>query len=199
MRLSAELFDSALREPLSEFFRRALHRDADQRYDSVGAMREAWQRVFATVDEERPATTSYSDSDDLAEQRDEIAERATGDTALAASGLSMRAVAVAERLDAATVGDLVVIPTRTLWRARGLPRTTRSELVARAAQWRRALANSTPARDEVPAAADAELLTLDQLTARLIPKPSRRDSTGPALTRRTLGLPDEEGNLPEQR
>lgn len=197
--LSAELFDSALREPLSAFFRRALHRDADQRYDSVGAMREAWQRVFATVDEERPATTSYSDSDDLAEQRDEIAERATADTALAASGLSMRAVAVAERLGAATVGDLVEIPTRTLWRARGLPRTTRSELVTRAAQWRRALANAAPVRDDVAPAADAELLTLDQLTARLIPKPARRDSTGPALTRRTLGLPDDEGRLPEQR
>jgi len=198
--LSAELFDAGLREPLTEFFQRALHRDAEQRYDSMGSMREAWQRVFTTIDEERPATTSYSDSEDLAEQRDEIAERAGADTALAASGLSMRAVAVAERLGASTVGDLVEIPTRALWRARGLPRTTRTELVARASQWRRAVANAGPtSADSQPTGVDAGLLTLDKLAARLMPEPSRRDATRPELIRQMLGLPDAQGALPPAR
>ena len=197
--LSAELFDAGLREPLTAFFQRALHRDAEQRYDSVGAMREAWQRVFTAVDEERPATTSYSDSEDLAGQRDEIAERARADTALAASGLSMRAVAVAERLGAGTVGDLLEIPTRALWRARGLPRATRTELVSRAGQWRRSVADTPPAPAESLLSADPTLLTLDRLAARLIPEPTRRDSSGPDLTRRMLGLPDAQGALPAVR
>ncbi len=108
----------------------------------------------------------------------------------------MRAVAVAERLGASTVGDLVEIPTRALWRARGLPRATRTELVSRAGQWRRSVADTPPA-DTPPL--DAALLTLDRLAARLIPEPTRRDSTGPALTRRMLGLPDEQRTLPAVR
>ena len=160
--LSAELFDAALREPLTGFFRRALHPDAEQRFPSVGAMREAWQKVFAAADDELPATSTFSDSEDRSEQRDEVAQRAGADTALDASGLSMRAVAVAHRLGANTVGDLIAIPTRRLWQARGLPKTTRTELVTRAGQWRRALAGTTPTRDDAAQEdSSVPVLTLD--------------------------------------
>ncbi len=107
--VSAELFDPAVREPLTAFFRQALHRDAEQRFPSVGAMRQAWRQVFVAVDEEPPATSSFSQSDDPQELRDEAAERASADTALDASGLTLRAVALAQRLGANTVGELIKI------------------------------------------------------------------------------------------
>ncbi|MGH3910031.1 MAG: BREX system serine/threonine kinase PglW, partial [Pseudonocardiaceae bacterium] len=198
--LSSELFDSALREPLIAFFRRALHPDAEQRFLSVGAMREAWRQVFAAADAELPATSTYSDSEDRQEQRDELAERATPDTALDASGLTMRAVAVAQRLGASTVGDLIDIPTRRLWQARGLPKTTRTELVARAGQWRRKLAGTTPTRTELTQEERAgSAPSLDAVVGRLIPAATRRNETQPELTRMLLGLPDEHGALPSTR
>lgn len=52
--LAAGLFDAALREPLTSFFLRALHPDADQRYSTADTMRQAWQHVFTTAGE--PAT-----------------------------------------------------------------------------------------------------------------------------------------------
>lgn len=198
--LSSELFDAALREPLAAFFRRALHPDAEQRFLSAGAMRQAWRQVFAAADDELPAASTFSGSEDRQEQRDELAERATADTALDASGLSMRAVAVAQRLGASTVGDLIDIRTRELWQARGLPKATRTELVTRASQWRRTLATTTPTREDAPGEQQAgSAPSLDAVVARLIPAATRRGATQPQLTRSLLGLPDEQGTLPPTR
>ena len=41
LRLSTELFDGALSEGLEAFFQRALHRDVEERYDSLRQMQEA--------------------------------------------------------------------------------------------------------------------------------------------------------------
>jgi hypothetical protein len=199
--LSAELFDAALREPLTAFFRKALHRDADQRFPTAGAMRQAWKRVFTAVDEARPATTTYSESDDPQELRDEAAAAATPDTALDAAGLTLRAVAVAQRLNANTVGELLAIPTRELWQARGLSKRTRSELLSRTSQWRRAFAVTSPVPkpEDVAPTGDGVPPSLDQVAPRLIPVPGKRGVDQADLTRRLLGLPNAEGELPTTR
>ena len=191
--LSAELFDAAVRDPLTAFFRTAFQRDADQRFTTAGAMREAWRRVFSTLDQARPAITSYTETDDLLEQRDEAAAVATSETALDAAGLSLRAVAVAQRLGANTVGELLDVPTRELWRARGLSKLTRTELVSRTSQWRRAFAAPVPdgAAAATPTGERGVPPSLDQLVPRLIPPPGRTRGVDQAdLTRRALGLPD---------
>lgn len=197
--ISSELFETGLRDPLTVFFRRALHRDAERRYPSAGAMRHAWKQVFTAMDEQGPARTSHSMSDDPAEQRDEAAEAATASTALDAAGLSLRAVAVAQRLGASTVGDLVQISTRDLWRARGLSRTTRLELVNRASSWRRSFAESDPDQSSVPDSPDGSLPSLDAITARLIPPPTKKGVDLVALTKLLLGLPGDDGTLPGTR
>lgn len=199
--LSAELFDAAVRDPLTAFFRKALHRDADQRFPTAGAMRQAWGRIFTALDEARPATTSYTDTDDPQEQRDEAAAVATPDTALDAAGLSLRAVAVAQRLGANTVGELLNVPTRELWRARGLSKITRTELVSRTSQWRRAFAAPVPDNNEVVGSTGDGGVppSLDQIASRLIPSPTKRGVDQADLTRRALGLPDAEGVLPVTR
>ncbi|WP_219414066.1 BREX system serine/threonine kinase PglW [Pseudonocardia nigra] len=198
--LSAELFDAALREPLTAFFRKALHRDADQRFPTPAAMRQAWGRVFTTVDEARPATTSFTPTDDPQELRDEAAEAATPETALDAAGLSLRAVAAAQRLGANTVGELLDVPTRELWKARGLSKLTRTELVSRTSQWRRAFAAPVPGPDRgAPADDRGAPPSLDQIAPRLIPLPGKRGVDQADLTRRLLGLPSDQGELPGTR
>ena len=199
--LSSELFDAAVRDPLTAFFRKALHRDADQRYTTPGAMRQAWQRIFTAVDAERPATTSYGQTEDPQEQRDEAADAATLDTALDAAGLSLRAVAVAQRLGASTVGQLLDVPTRELWRARGLSKLTRTELVSRSSQWRRSLASPVPDARETrdPDDGPGAPLSLDRIAARLIPSAKKRGVNQAELTRWLLGLPGDAGELPVVR
>ncbi|MGQ0480074.1 MAG: BREX system serine/threonine kinase PglW [Pseudonocardia sp.] len=199
--IASDLFDSGLREPLTRFFRAALHRDVDQRFPTAGAMRQAWGKLFQAVDAETPARTSYFASEDPQEQRDAAAQAATATTALDAAGLSLRAVAVAQRLGADTVGELVQIPTRTLWRARGLSRTTRMELVNRASTWRRKLplAQGTPASEPVVSNLAPAPTGLDTLAVHLLPATSTRGADQRAITQALLGLPDERGTLPPSR
>ncbi|GEL17300.1 BREX system serine/threonine kinase PglW [Pseudonocardia asaccharolytica] len=199
--ISSELFEAGLREPLTAFFRRALDRDADERYPTAGAMRQAWNRVFTAMDEQAPARTSHSSTEDPKEMREEAASAATADTALDAAGLSLRAVAVAQRLGASTVGELMQISTRDLWRARGLARSTRLELVNRTTWWRRNLLTAAPGpvRAPVPDTGDGLPPTLDAIVAGLLPAPTKRGADQRELTRLLLGLPGDDGTLPAVR
>lgn len=195
--LSSELFAPPLRDQLVEFFTAALHRDADRRHKSVSEMRAAWRRIFTTIDKAGPATNSRSDSEDPVELRDEAAGNAKLDTALDAAGLSPRAVAVAQRLGAQTVGDLIDLPYRTLWNARGLSKRTRQELVNRHTQWRRTLLGG--ATEDGPTTGDALVAPLDRIVPSLVPAPRRREDSQVAITRLLLGLPDDTGVVPGPR
>lgn len=199
--ISSELFEAGLREPLTAFFRKALDRDADRRFPTAGAMRQAWNQVFATMDANRPARTTNSTTDDPQELRDEAAEAATVETALDAAGLSLRAVAVAQRLGASTVGELMAVPTRELWRARGLSRSTRLELVNRTSRWRRRLADAAPGASPEPTPANGTSTPggLDAVALRLLPGPTKKGADQVALTRILLGLPGADAVLPPTR
>ncbi|GAA4535324.1 BREX system serine/threonine kinase PglW [Pseudonocardia xishanensis] len=195
--ISSEIFAASLRESLTTFFRRALHRDADKRFGSAVAMRKAWSALFTAMDEESPARTSHTETDDPQERLDEAAADATANTALDAAGLSQRAVTVAQRLGADTVGELVAVPTRMLWKARGLSRATRLELVNRASYWRKRL---PVAADEPGDAAESRGAGLDGIATRLLPPAGGRGKVTPRETARMLlGLPDGNGELPESR
>lgn len=198
--IASDLFDTALREPLATFFAKALHRDADQRYPTAGAMRQAWNRVFAVADRQAPARTTLTPTDDPQELRDEAAAAAKASTPLVSAGLTSRAVAVAQRLGADTVGELVEIPTRMLWRARGLSKATRLELVNRASTWRRTLpfAAAGPPKDKGQTS-DGLPQGLDTLAARLLPEANRKGADQRAIARSLLGLPDERNALPPTR
>ncbi|MFJ8967054.1 BREX system serine/threonine kinase PglW [Lentzea sp. NPDC102401] len=199
--LSSELFEAPLREPLRTFFGRALHRDAEQRFGSALEMREAWQRVFTALDETGPAAVSSSGSDNPVELRQEAADRATLDAALDAAGLTLRAVAVAHRLGANTVGDLLDLRLNEVRKARGLSRKTRDELIDRITQWRaRLLADPSAIRTaRLPADVDGTRLPLDAIVAGLVPTSKRRNDSQTTISRLLLGLPDEGGALPELR
>ncbi|MEU2602846.1 hypothetical protein ABZ669_38290 [Streptomyces hirsutus] len=194
--MSAELFPQALSEGLKGFFERALHRDVEQRYDSLRQVQEAWRQVFRRVDAAPPATTPATvgiGAEDLEDAREQAAEAAGLRTPLAAAGLSPRAVSVAEGLKAHTVEQLLDIPPHYISRARGAGNAIRKELNRRHRQWTQALRQRPAAKkpaEILPDAQEEVLESVDTLAARLTPPAGkRRTRPRPDVVRATLQLP----------
>ncbi|MEU2053415.1 BREX system serine/threonine kinase PglW [Streptomyces bungoensis] len=195
--VSAELFPQALSEGLKAFFERALHRDVEQRYDSLRQLQEAWRQVFRKADAARPATTPATvglSADDLEDAREQAAAAAGLRTPLAAAGLSPRAVSVAEGLKAHTVEELLDIPPHYISRARGAGNAIRKELNRRHRQWTQALRRKAAVKKSVaplePDAPEEVLESIDTLAARLTPpEGKRRTRPRSDVVRATLQLP----------
>ena len=224
--LAVEAFDPAIRSALVGFFHKALHRDASQRHASLKEMRDAWQQVFRQSDLTAPVGSEHPDAEAevTAAERDRAAARATRTTVLEASGLTPRAVSAAHRLDATTVGDLLALGSKQLLTLPGLGAKTRGELQQRLREWRARLGEQEPsplsrreravAKAEIAAesaraeaepghdgrsAADLARIGLDAVAAFLVPPPhpSGRNRNHVEAVRLLLGLPDEEGHLPD--
>ncbi|MDX3579767.1 BREX system serine/threonine kinase PglW [Streptomyces sp. FL07-04A] len=194
--VAGELFDQTLSGGLTEFFERALHRDVDQRYDSLRDMQEAWRRVFRKADSSPPATTPATvgmTAEDIEDAREQAAAAAGLKTPLDAAGLSPRAVSVAAALGASTVEALLDIPPHTISRARGAGNVIRKELNRRHRQWTHALRKRPASRGPVVVPADAPpeaLEPVETLAARLTPpEGKRRTKPRPDVVRTTLQLP----------
>ncbi|MFD5110143.1 BREX system serine/threonine kinase PglW [Streptomyces cinereoruber] len=205
--VASELFDPALSEGLTRFFERALHRDVEQRYDSLREVQEAWRRLFRKADEAPPATTPATvgmSAEDIEDAREQAAAAAEPGTLLEAAGLSPRAVSVAAALGASTVGALLDIPPHTISRARGAGNLIRKELNRRHRQWTQAFRKRPTPRPAaiVPADAPEEALeSVETLAARLAPAGGgRRVKPRPDVVRATLQLPGGEaaGSWPTQ-
>ncbi len=193
--VARELFDPALSEGLTRFFERALHRDAQQRYDSLRQLKEAWRQVFHAADSARPATTPATvglTAEDIEEAREQAAAAATLATPLGAAGLSPRAVSVAAGLGASTVGALLDVPPHTISRARGAGNVIRKELNRRHRQWSHELRKRQAAHPSAALSADAPeegLESIETLAARLDPaEGNRRSKPRPDIVRTTLQL-----------
>ncbi|WP_258382419.1 BREX system serine/threonine kinase PglW [Streptomyces sp. NTH33] len=196
LHVAAELFPQALSEGLKGFFERALHRDVEQRFDTLRQMQEAWRQVFRTADAARPATTPATvgiSPDDLEDAREQAAAAAGLRTPLAAAGLSPRAVSVAEGLKAHTVEQLLDIPPHHISRARGAGNAIRKELNRRHRQWTQTLRRRPAPKKPValePDAPQEALESVDTLAARLAPPPGKRRTRPRSdVVRATLQLP----------
>ncbi|MBO0510537.1 BREX system serine/threonine kinase PglW [Streptomyces beijiangensis] len=207
--VARELFESALSEGLTEFFERSLHRDVEQRYDSLRQIQEAWRQVFRKADATRPATTPAtvdSQAEDVQDARDQAAAAAGLETSLEAAGLSPRAVSVAAGLGAVTVGALLDIPPHTISRARGSGNVIRKELNRRHRQWTQELRRRPAPKQPLPAPATGpqglveealsgalagppELVSVSILADRLTPVQNNQRSRRPDVVLATLGLP----------
>ncbi|WP_234018840.1 MULTISPECIES: BREX system serine/threonine kinase PglW [unclassified Streptomyces] len=172
--VARELFETALADGLAAFFERALHRDVEQRYDSLGQMQEAWRQVFRRADSKRPPTTPATvdaQAADVEDAREQAAAAADLTTPLNAAGLSPRAVSVAAGLGAETVGQLLDVPPHTISRARGAGNVIRKELNRRHRQWTQDLRKRAARKQPAQVAADAPVQTLESvetLAARLV-------------------------------
>ena len=178
------MFDPAVADQLTAFFRTALARKARQRHDTAAEMLAAWRAVFEPV----PRTVP----DDAAER----VATAEPSTPLTLAGLSARALSALEPYRVATVADLVAMDPVRLNRLSGVAEATRREIKARARQWRekfghavigrgpeRRVTGEAGAQGLADPAAAAELLVAHAGTARA---QSRR-----ALARLLLGLDDD--------
>ncbi|MEC4014955.1 BREX system serine/threonine kinase PglW [Streptomyces sp. H27-D2] len=208
--VATELFEPALRDGLTAFFRRALHRDTEHRFDTLRQMQDAWREVFRSADSEKPTTTpaTVGAADGTAEEvRDAHAAAAGMETLLEAAGLSWRAVSVANGLGATTVGELLDVQPYAISKARGAGALVRRELNRRRKQWAAALRGNAvgeppaPQPAAAPAGPDAAeartlaVLSIDEMAARLTPVQGRKGSYRSDAVRLTLGLPPADGGL----
>lgn len=195
--VARELFDPALADGLAAFFERALHRDVEQRYDSLDRMQDAWREVFRRADSKRPPTTPATvdtQAVDVEDAREQAADAADLTTPLDAAGLSPRAVSVAAGLGAETVGQLLDIPPHTISRARGAGNVIRKELNRRHRQWTLDLRKRSARKKPASVAADAPVDVLESvegLAARLTAPPG--GSLAHATVLAWLGLPGTDG------
>lgn len=176
-RLDPELFDPAVRDGLTAFFERALHRDADKRFGGMEEMRQAWRNVFAAA--ARPTTTTDEDRAADAETLDRLADAADEHTSVVDLGLSGAASSALERIGIGTARQLLDHPTGELATLPGVGLRTKREILDAVARLRARF--DTEITD--PAA------SIDRLAAALVPKPTtaQAKADAPALTT-LLGL-----------
>ncbi|MHA4818941.1 BREX system serine/threonine kinase PglW [Streptomyces aculeolatus] len=192
--IAADAFDPAVRNGLSTFFRRALHRDARERFSDLKPMRDAWKKIFLAMDEAVPssrpsrhktASATGPGAIDEAEtltaqqQRDKRAAAAQRTDAISAVGFSPAAESFVHGLGVTTVGELLDYSQRQLVNAPGLGSKTRKEVLGRIRQWREKFAEApaaplTPqgrkaAKEELRALSDAEAALADQLATEPSP------------------------------
>ncbi|POM26620.1 Serine/threonine-protein kinase StkP [Actinomadura rubteroloni] len=220
--IATEAFDPAIRDGLTAFFQKALHRDLGERFSDLKPMRDMWRRVFLdarTTTPSTPAGTDEEGTETVEQLRDRLAEVATRDTNLASSGLSEVAQSILFGLGLTTVGDLLDYSQRTLVNARGMGPKTRTEIQRRQREWGDRLGRSVPSpissegradarreRAETGSAdkrvagtdtADAALrsLSLDPLVALFVPelRTNGVNRKEREMVRLLLRIPDEHG------
>lgn len=223
--LATDSFVTVLRPGLEKFFERALHREANRRFESLRQMRDAWRSIFTEADRTQPPPVSDPVSllggagrqeglsdDDI---RDLYAEKAKLGTTLRDAGLTERAAAVAEELGAVTVGELLDVPSARFRGKRGIGAVVKKELNRRHRQWTAALrpkkpkAAAVPVRLVVPVPADDKLgaelearQDVEHLAELLNPvPPGRKDNKRPQVVAAWLGLDGkaELGSWPTNR
>ena len=202
--LDAEAFDPSVRTPLSAFFRRALARDLDRRFDNAEQMLRAWRRVFLAADQP-VLPTPHETGEATGAPRDPLAA-VTLATQIVELPLSARAFHALEHRGIADVRGLLAAPLGGLKRQRNVGDKTRQEILDLVGRLRprfpsAAVASTTPApgtttpdggtHTETPTAAEATAgatataLALDVIAARLVPRVRRANAGAQA---RAVGL-----------
>jgi serine/threonine protein kinase len=163
LRIDSEQFDPAIREGLTKFFERALHRDYRKRYDNADQMEMDWRMVFQDIDQ-TGGDESDSDSGDLNIDLDAV-DDLTRNTRLSVLGLSARELNAADRIGATTAGALLDLPAIRMYRNRGIgQRVIRRLRLLREELGKRLVA--VPTASETPDEAP-ETLSVDSVTKRL--------------------------------
>ncbi|GGP06796.1 protein kinase [Nonomuraea glycinis] len=151
--VAADAFDPAVRDGLVAFFRKAMHRDAGQRFGELKKMQDAWKKIFLDLAETTPSAGRASrhpapeqvpaiadaEPESVELQRDRLAAEAGPETHLSAAGLTPAAESFLYGLGLTTVGTLLDYSQRNLVNAPGLGAKTRSEIQRRLSDWGRRL------------------------------------------------------------
>ncbi|MEO3842154.1 BREX system serine/threonine kinase PglW [Streptomyces sp. B22F1] len=220
--IASEGFEDELRDGLTEFFRKALARDAKQRHKDLREMRTSWQRVF--LDAQRLAASAGHESlrrqgqssapegeADTAELRDQLAEVATRDTPLVRAGLTPSAYSILRDMKLTTVGEFLDRASRTFINRPGLGARTRTEIQRRQKEWRARLGSQpepqpspSPQERTLPEARIEHIVGLgpdvqdiDHLLARIVPPAAGRKKRLHEVAVHLLRAPGADGTLPD--
>ncbi|ONH21853.1 BREX system serine/threonine kinase PglW [Pseudofrankia asymbiotica] len=165
--IDPELFDRSYASSLTDFFRRALHRDARRRFDTVADMRRAWAVLFT----EKPA-----------EQTADATARISRETPIGAAGLARPVLAALERLAVNTVGEALALSRAQVVWLPGIGTKTRLQLVEDLARLAEQVTLSSAERPSAPT-------LLDRVAGDLIPRDADR-----AVAEALLGLGEAGGS-----
>ncbi|MEQ1894203.1 MAG: protein kinase, partial [Planctomycetota bacterium] len=177
--LEPERLPAGLRDALVAFFRKALARRSEDRFDNAAAMRDAWRELFHGT-EHSPVVEAPEDA--LAV----LTERTRGlgvRTPLHELPFSTRASNTLDRLSLFTVEELLRVPPIRLLQTRGVGAKTRGELDEVTRALRRLFPNveisaepkpATDAESPSPAVADLSRATVDELYLAVRPGKSRK-------------------------
>jgi serine/threonine protein kinase len=192
--IDAERFDPNLREQFTTFFRRALRRNARERFDNAQEMLDSWNKVFATGTATHTATSEGNESDNSA-----MLAAATIDTKVAELGLGPAAVDALDRINVLTVRDLLKVWGRRLARMRGVGNKTRKRILAAVKVLRERLGSPSVSDVDAAAATDdaftyegqfpKEKLSVDVLCQRVLTARAKsRNATENTALEALLGL-----------
>jgi serine/threonine protein kinase len=195
--LDTELLEADLREPMTEFFHRALRRDYAERFDTCQEMLRAWRRIFEAGERraERDESTAASDLD-------RALEGIRPHTQLALLPLSTRVLTALDRLNLVTVEDLLRVPKMRIHTMRGVGNKTRRQIRDLVAE----LARRLPEIELLPETTAApeteehvpEHASVDLLLNRLLPAKGRAAESETPTIRLLLGLDELPGPCPPQ-
>lgn len=155
VKIVGELFPAGLRERFTKFFKQALRRDYQERFDNAADMLAAWASLFETIDEPARKTTT------MAVEAEEgspflLPEKLTVNTQLVLLGLSTRLTNALDRLNLNTVGDLMRYRLISIYRLPGVGNKTRRELGDLCKQLRERLPSVESPEAEVAVTAESE-------------------------------------------
>lgn len=126
--VDGDAMDSAVREPLTRFFRKALAREVKNRFDNTETMLKAWRGVFSAAG--RPVVGADADETGGPGEFPALRglDRATDSTPLVELGLSTRAINALDRIDIHTIKQFLAIRLHGWTKLPGVGFKTKSEL-----------------------------------------------------------------------
>jgi len=159
--LDVEKFKPSVREGLTRFFTKALHRDPEKRFDNAKEMRFAWEKVFMEADEQtvtKPSGEVVTTTIPL--------EDAELDTLIAALDLSARARDALDSLDITTVKELLLVSIHDIRLMRGVGDQYRREIMGFIAELREKFPDVTAKKTSV--VEDDQAPSLERLHNRVV-------------------------------
>lgn len=187
--LEVDAFDPVVRQPLTDFFAKALRRDYRERHDNADDMLRAWRAVF-----ERASTTQPA----AAQGFEAVAMVATGQTTMAELGYSLEAQDVLDRMGVHNARELLAVDRIRFRYLRGVGDKVRKEIRLKAKELARLRPDLTQGRGSLydegaePDAHDASVpVSVNELAAALLPRrPAGDDRPEEVALAHYLGLDD---------
>ena len=124
--IESESFESAIRAPLTKFFKKALSNTAHDRFDNAELMLRAWRKLFRNLDTEGTVSTTQTFTSDGATEF----PGATEESELASLGISSLAASAFEKLHLVTVKQLLKTSVYKIKHIRGTGLRTQKEIMA---------------------------------------------------------------------